>query len=161
MVPARLLQSCLTLCNSMDCSTPGPPVHGSVPWGRILKWVAISSSRGSFWPRDWTCISYVSCSGKWILYQQHHLVSCMHYYFHSLPLSYKKSRLSHHRTFSVPVGVSFPIMLTSNLALWYALAKRNGSTELGLCQLHGEALTTSIWFHQHACSPAMSLTFSG
>ena len=32
---------------------------------KILEWVAISSSRGSSWPRDWTCIS---CVGKWILY---------------------------------------------------------------------------------------------
>ena len=35
---------------------------------RILEWVAMSSSRGSSWPRDWTCISYVSCVGRWILY---------------------------------------------------------------------------------------------
>ena len=27
---------------------------------RVLEWVAISSSRGSSWPRDWTRISYVS-----------------------------------------------------------------------------------------------------
>ena len=32
---------------------------------RILGWVAISSSRGSFWPRDRTC---VSCIGRRILY---------------------------------------------------------------------------------------------
>ena len=26
---------------------------------RILKWVAISFSRISSWPRDWTCVSYI------------------------------------------------------------------------------------------------------
>ena len=31
----------------------------------MLEWVAISSSRGSFWPRDRT---RVSCTGRWILY---------------------------------------------------------------------------------------------
>ena len=35
---------------------------------RILKWVAISSSRGLSQPRDQTCISYVSCiMGRFIL----------------------------------------------------------------------------------------------
>ena len=37
---------------------PGSSVHG-VPQARILEWVAISSSRGSFWPRDGTCISWM------------------------------------------------------------------------------------------------------
>ena len=27
----------------------------------------ISSSKGSLWPRDWTCVSCVSCIGRWIL----------------------------------------------------------------------------------------------
>ena len=39
-------QSCLTLCNSMDCSQPGFSVHGILQ-ARILEWVAISSSRES------------------------------------------------------------------------------------------------------------------
>ena len=29
---------------------------------RILEWVAISFSRGSSWPRDWTCVPCVSCT---------------------------------------------------------------------------------------------------
>ena len=28
---AMLLQSCLTLCDPMDCSLPGPSVHGDSP----------------------------------------------------------------------------------------------------------------------------------
>ena len=39
-------QSCLTLCNPMDCSLPGPAVHGMLQAG-ILEWVAIPFSRGS------------------------------------------------------------------------------------------------------------------
>lgn len=42
-----LAQACLTLCNPMD-------------WG-ILEWVVISSS-GASWPRDRSCISYISYS---------------------------------------------------------------------------------------------------
>ena len=37
-------QSCLTLCDLMDCSQPGFSVHG-ISQGRILEWVAISYSR--------------------------------------------------------------------------------------------------------------------
>ena len=37
-------QSCLTLCNPMDCSPAGSSVH-EVSQARILEWVAISSSR--------------------------------------------------------------------------------------------------------------------
>ena len=43
-------QSCLTFCDSMDCSPPGPSVHGILQ-ARILAWVAIRSSRGSSQPR--------------------------------------------------------------------------------------------------------------
>ena len=48
----------------MDCSPPGSSVHG-ISQARVLEWVAISFSRGSFWSRDWT---QVSCSGRQILY---------------------------------------------------------------------------------------------
>ena len=44
-------QSCLTLCNPVDCSPPGSSVHGILQ-ARILEWVAMPSSRGSFQPRS-------------------------------------------------------------------------------------------------------------
>ena len=47
-------------CNPMDCSVPGSSVHG-IFWARILEWGAISFSRKSPPPRDWTC---VSCIGR-------------------------------------------------------------------------------------------------
>ena len=37
------LQSCLTLCDPMDCSPPGFSVHGILQ-ARTLEWVAISFS---------------------------------------------------------------------------------------------------------------------
>ena len=57
-VRAKSLQSCLTLCDPMDCSPPGSSVHG-IFQARILEWVAISFSRRSSWPRDWTWVSRV------------------------------------------------------------------------------------------------------
>ena len=44
----------------VDCSPPGSPVHGILQ-PRISEWVTMPFSRGSFWPRDWTRISGVSC----------------------------------------------------------------------------------------------------
>ena len=49
-------QWCLTLCHPVDCSPLGSSVHG-IFQARILEQVAISSSRGSAWPRDWTLVS--------------------------------------------------------------------------------------------------------
>ena len=40
---AKSLQSCLTLCNPMDCSPPGSSVH-EILQARILEWVVISFS---------------------------------------------------------------------------------------------------------------------
>ena len=42
---AKSLQSCLTLCNSIDGSPPGYPVPGILQ-ARTLEWVAISFSNG-------------------------------------------------------------------------------------------------------------------
>ena len=53
-----------TLCDPMNYSTPVYLVHG-ISQARIQEWVAISFSRGSSQPRNWTC---VSCIGRQILY---------------------------------------------------------------------------------------------
>ena len=45
-----VIQLCLTLCDPRDCSPPGSSVHG-ISQARILEWVVISSSRGSFRPK--------------------------------------------------------------------------------------------------------------
>ena len=49
-------QSCLTLCDPMDCSLPGFSVHGILQAG-ILEWTAIPFSRGTSQPRDQTLVS--------------------------------------------------------------------------------------------------------
>ena len=64
---AKTLQSCLTLCNPMDFSLLGSPVHGILQ-ARIPEWVAISFYRGTFRPKDQTHVSYVSCIGRWVHY---------------------------------------------------------------------------------------------
>ena len=66
-VSAQSLQSYLTFCAPMDCSPPGCSVLGILQ-ARILEWIAISSSRGSSWPRERNCVSCVSCTCRQILY---------------------------------------------------------------------------------------------
>ena len=44
---SEVTQSCLTLCNPMDCSPPGFSIHG-IFQARVLEWVAISSSTREF-----------------------------------------------------------------------------------------------------------------
>ena len=51
--------SCPTLCNSVVCRPPGSSVHGILQ-ARILKWVDVPFSRGSFQPRDRTQASCVA-----------------------------------------------------------------------------------------------------
>ena len=46
------------LCDPIDCSLSGSSVH-EILQARILEWVAMPSSRGSFRPRDWTLASCI------------------------------------------------------------------------------------------------------
>ena len=65
-VRAKLLQSCLTVCSSMDCSPSGSSVHGDSP-SKILKWVVGPLPRRSSRSRDRSHTSYISSTGRWIL----------------------------------------------------------------------------------------------
>ena len=71
-------KSCRTLCDPMDCSPPGYSVHG-ISQTRILEWVDISSSMGSSWPKDRTCL--------------------LNWQADSLPLSYLRI-MAHNESFS-------------------------------------------------------------
>ena len=57
-------QSCLTLCNPLDCSPPDSSVLGILQ-ARILEWVVLSSSRGFSWPRDQLHLLYCRILYSW------------------------------------------------------------------------------------------------
>ena len=65
-IGGEVTQSCLTLCDPMDCSIPGSSLPGILQ-ARVLEWVAISFSRGSSWPRDQTWVSSIPgrCFNLW------------------------------------------------------------------------------------------------
>ena len=58
-VKVFITQSCLTLCDPMDRIPPGFSVHGILQ-ARILEWVAVPFSRGSFQPRVRTQVSHIA-----------------------------------------------------------------------------------------------------
>ena len=74
---SEVAQSCPTLTDPMDCSLPGSSVHG-IFQARVLKWVAISSSRGIFLAQG------LNTS----------LLHLLHWQADSLPLSHQGSPLS-------------------------------------------------------------------
>ena len=54
----EVTQSCPTLCNPRDCSLPCFSVYG-IFQARVLEWGAMSFSRGSSQPREWTRASRI------------------------------------------------------------------------------------------------------
>ena len=58
IVVVLVTQSCMTICDAVDCSPTGCSVHGILQ-ARILEWVVIPFFRGSSEPRDWTQVSCI------------------------------------------------------------------------------------------------------
>ena len=56
---SEIAQSCLTLCDLVDCSPPGSSVL-VILQARILEWVVISFSRESSRPRDRTQVPRIA-----------------------------------------------------------------------------------------------------
>ena len=56
-------QSCLIICDPMDCSLPGYSVHGILQ-ARILECVTLSSSRGSSQSRNQNPVPWITCIGR-------------------------------------------------------------------------------------------------
>ena len=94
-VHAKTLQSCLTLCDPMDCSLPVSSVHGILQ-ARVLEWAAVFPTQESNW-------GVLHC--RQILFQQNHSVVLFYWYLNmsesgygfenSWPKSKCSSSLSH------------------------------------------------------------------
>ena len=59
VIKVLVTQSCLTLCNPMDCRPPGSSIHG-IFQARILEWVVIRFSRGFSQSKDQTQVSCIA-----------------------------------------------------------------------------------------------------
>ena len=134
--PPMCMLNCSLVSNSfwppMDCSPPGSSVH-AIYQARILEWGAISYFRGYSQVRNHTCVSWVSCIGRRILYHwatwkatisQHiHTTVCHHFdnelmrkseWLNNLPqITGKKSNNSFDRCFYETDKSSEPKILDS------------------------------------------------
>ena len=79
-------QSYPALCDPMDCSPSGSSVHG-ISQARILEQVVISSSRGSFQPRDRTWVSYIAGGFFTLWTTKYNKHGCTHWWLKSRELS--------------------------------------------------------------------------
>ena len=82
---------CPTLCDPMDCNLPSSSFHG-IFQARILEWVAISFSRRSSQPRDWTQVSCIigRCFTIWAtgeVQPGQHIKKQRHHFAHKSPYS--------------------------------------------------------------------------
>ena len=104
----EVAQLCPTLCDPMDCSLLGSSVHG-IFQARVLEWVAISFSRRSSQPRDWTPVSLFIGQTLYCLSHQGSLRSfaiCMTTLDHSNHISKKKKLCENN---SVTLKLSLPL----------------------------------------------------
>ena len=85
------------------------------------------SSRRSFPPRDWTCVSLGFCTGRWVLYHSHHLwrpkgfslnsrslyqLPSLHFHLHVwLDVQFSTSQ---HRPLTFPFQPASPLILFSS-----------------------------------------------
>ena len=125
-------------CSPVDCSSPGSFVHG-IFQARILEWVAISSSRGSSWPKNQTHVSGVSRIGRWILYHCATREAPLNNYCCFL-YSYIQFWVSHWQDFS---GIVLTVDLTTSWLKPVLFRRHFHCSPVGLC-LSGQ-LQNSHW----------------
>ena len=137
-------QSCPTLCDPLGCNPLGFSVHG-ISEARIMERVAISSSRESSQPRDWTHIFCVSCMAGGFFTQ----------------LSYQGSSHSFHKN-----SIEFWCLLkikTNLLSIHFLDMKQSqagrhvGDLSSGFCSflnLPTEALHPQLKHRMAACPPS-------
>ena len=67
-LPCQVTSVCPTLCDPVNCSSPGSSVCGILQ-AKILEWIAIPFSRASSRPqgKNWRVL-LLTCSGRWVLY---------------------------------------------------------------------------------------------
>ena len=123
---SKVLQSCLTLCDSMDSSPPGSSVHG-IP-GKDTGVDCVAFSRGSSQPRDQTQVSYVSCISRQVLYHEGHLRSRVGFFCRQAKL------LQSYRTLCDPTDCSLPGssvhgILQVRILEWVAVPFSRGSSQ--------------------------------
>ena len=133
---SEVAQSCLTLCDPVDCSPPGSSVHGILQ-ARILEWVAISFSRGSSQPKDSTWVSCIAgrCFILWATREA--LLLCSEHSKNICWIRVKLSSLFPTTDFHIP---RCPVILK---LLWSLILKEMGISDHLTCLLRNLYLDAS------------------
>jgi len=79
----KVAQSCLTLCNPMDCSLPGSSVY-EILQARILEWVVVPFSGRSSQTRNQTQVSHIAGGffTIWAIREALYMCILFHIFFH-------------------------------------------------------------------------------
>ena len=133
------------ICYPMDCSPPGSSLHGILQ-ARTLEWGAISFSRGSSRPRDWTQVSCIPDRpfNIWATREAHknaQIQSNQSRYFHSL------HKIFNWAPFSISRNLHCPIL---SLGLWICVSVFLSVNFLGNLRadritIHSRRKTILIW----------------
>ena len=144
----KLLRSCLTLYDPVDCSPPGLSVHGTLQ-ARILGRVVMLFSRKSSWPRDQTHVTvspasagrFFTTSATWeaqfqvynIVIQYFYALQNDHHNKSSYPLSLYKVIILLLAIFSM---LDKPGCIEHQLALmsWFYRLKKNKKPKNAQCE---------------------------
>ena len=103
-------QSCPTLCDPMNYSLPGSSVH-RIFQARMLEWVPILYSRGSFWPKDWNLCLWCLLHCRQIIYPLSHQESpCCNFVHCSLVVFYALCLFSSRTLFLCGLIIFFSVM---------------------------------------------------
>ena len=141
-----------TLCDSMDCSPPGSSVH-EVFQARILERVAISFSRESPPPRDWSLISWVFCIGRQIFLPVHHRLLLL------LLSHFSRVRLCATPETAAQPGFPVPGILQARTLEWVAIAFSNAWKWKGKVKsLSRVRLLATPWTAAHQTPPSMGFS---
>ena len=110
-------QPCIILCDSIYCSLPVSSVNG-IFQAKIPEHIAVSSSRGSSRPRNWTC---VSCIGRQILYHYVNWEAKLNHKSHcSIPVYHTNENKSYFKQYGhYFLPISIQIMIYSLLYYWH------------------------------------------
>ena len=104
-------QLCPTLCDSMDCSPPGPRLHGILQ-ARILEWAAIHFSRGSSWPRYWAWVSCIA-GGFFTIWATREAHVCTYIYVNIHKHIYTAKHMKIHENIFTQLRIHIYIFLNS------------------------------------------------
>ena len=117
-----VVQSCLTLCNPVDCSLPGSSVHG-VFQARILEWFAIP------WPDIYTFIRTSSSIPAQFLFLKNESVpkrksEIIKIFCFSFTVKSKKKSKNKHEIINTNKNLSQGcnnFLISINLSVWYTI----------------------------------------